>query len=168
MNLNQTLQEKYPHLEVSVLSLNEVQKDNESKRIDSEYFRKEYLENENKLKNIQSRKLRNVCSFIANGDDCRDYEINGKKYIRTGNFKEYELDLDSAEIIRFDFNSKIKLDIDDLLVTRKGNYGKSQVIHSKEILNCIISSEIFQLKLKNINPFYIDIFFKIKIWTIPI
>ena len=46
MNLNQTLQEKYPHLEISVLKLSEAQKDNESKRIDSEYFKKEYLENE--------------------------------------------------------------------------------------------------------------------------
>lgn len=46
MNLNQTLQEKYPYLEISVLKLSEAQKDNESKRIDSEYFKKEYLENE--------------------------------------------------------------------------------------------------------------------------
>ncbi|EAH4831003.1 restriction endonuclease subunit S [Campylobacter jejuni] len=44
MNLNQTLQEKYPHLEVSVLKLSEVQKDNESKRIDSEFFKKEYFD----------------------------------------------------------------------------------------------------------------------------
>ncbi|HEF2302531.1 TPA: restriction endonuclease subunit S [Campylobacter jejuni] len=44
MNLNQILQEKYPHLEVSVLKLSEVQKDNESKRIDSEFFKKEYFD----------------------------------------------------------------------------------------------------------------------------
>ncbi|EIT8307194.1 restriction endonuclease subunit S [Campylobacter coli] len=44
MNLNQTLQEKYPHLEISVLKLSEVQKDNESKRIDSEFFKKEYFD----------------------------------------------------------------------------------------------------------------------------
>ncbi|EIT2767078.1 restriction endonuclease subunit S [Campylobacter coli] len=44
MNLNQTLQEKYPHLEVSVLKLSEAQKDNESKRIDSEFFKKEYFD----------------------------------------------------------------------------------------------------------------------------
>lgn len=42
--LNQTLQEKYPHLEISVLKLSEVQKDNESKRIDSEFFKKEYFD----------------------------------------------------------------------------------------------------------------------------
>ncbi|WP_173939537.1 restriction endonuclease subunit S [Campylobacter coli] len=42
--LNQTLQEKYPHLEIRVLKLSEVQKDNESKRIDSEFFKKEYFD----------------------------------------------------------------------------------------------------------------------------
>lgn len=35
---------EYPHLEVSVLKLSEVQKDNESKRIDSEFFKKEYFD----------------------------------------------------------------------------------------------------------------------------
>lgn len=44
MNPNQSLQEKYPHLEVSVLKLSEVQKNNESKRIDSEFFKKEYFD----------------------------------------------------------------------------------------------------------------------------
>lgn len=43
MNLNQTLQEKYPHLEISVLKLSEAQKDNESFRIDSEPFKKSNL-----------------------------------------------------------------------------------------------------------------------------
>lgn len=43
MNLNQTLQDKFPHLEVSVLKLSEVQKDNGSFRIDSEPFKKSNL-----------------------------------------------------------------------------------------------------------------------------
>ena len=47
-SVSQILQDKYPYLEVSVLKLSEVTKDNESFRIDSEYFKKEYLENEEK------------------------------------------------------------------------------------------------------------------------
>ncbi|TLD86176.1 restriction endonuclease subunit S [Helicobacter sp. MIT 05-5294] len=43
MNPNQTLQDKFPHLEVSVLKLSEVQKDNDSFRIDSEPFKKSNL-----------------------------------------------------------------------------------------------------------------------------
>ncbi|MWV61329.1 restriction endonuclease subunit S [Helicobacter saguini] len=42
-DLNQRLQSKYPHLEISVLSLDSVKKDNESFRIDSEPFKKSNL-----------------------------------------------------------------------------------------------------------------------------
>lgn len=69
---NQTLQDKYPHLEVSVLKLSEVKKDNESFRIDSEYFKKEYLENEERIKSTQiiknfiNTKIKNVKSLKLN------------------------------------------------------------------------------------------------------
>ena len=69
---NQTLQDKYPHLEVSVLKLSEVKKDNESFRIDSEYFKKEYLENENRIKSTQiiknfiNTKIKNIKSLKLN------------------------------------------------------------------------------------------------------
>lgn len=161
-SLNQRLQTKYPHLELAVLPLSQVNKDNESKRIDSEYFKKEYLENEKLLLNLDSVKLSNFCSFICNGVDCRDYDESGLKYIRTGDIKDYGLDLYNCATIRDDFTSNIKLEMGDLLITRKGNYGKSQVVDNKEILESIISSEIFQLKLKEINPYFVDIFLKSK------
>lgn len=161
-NLNESLQAKYPHLELAILPLSQVNKDNESKRIDSEYFKKEYLENEERLLNLNSVKLGKICSFICNGDDCRDYKENGLKYIRTGDIKEYGLDLYNCATIRDDFISNIKLEIGDLLITRKGNYGKSQVVNNIEILKSIVSSEIFQLKLKDINPYFVDVFLKTK------
>lgn len=161
-SLNESLQAKYPHLELAILPLSQVNKDNESKRIDSEYFKKEYLENEERLLNLNSVKLGKICSFICNGDDCRDYKENGLKYIRTGDIKEYGLDLCNCATIRDDFISNIKLEIGDLLVTRKGNYGKSQVVNNIEILKSIVSSEIFQIKLKDINPYFVDVFLKTK------
>lgn len=161
-NLNESLQTKYPHLELAILPLSQVNKDNESKRIDSEYFKKEYLENEERLLNLNSVKLGKICSFICNGDDCRDYKENGLQYIRTGDIKEYGLDLCNCATIRDDFISNIKLEIGDLLVTRKGNYGKSQVVNNIEILKSIVSSEIFQIKLKDINPYFVDVFLKTK------
>ena len=161
-DINKILLKKFPHLEISVVKYSEVQTDNESKRIDSEYFKQAYLENERIIKSRDYTKLLNVCYFIRNGDDCRDYEENGIKYIRTGDIKEYGLDLNNCATIRNDFISEIKLSIGDLLITRKGNYGKSQVINKKEILKSIISSEIFLIKLKNINPYYADTFLKSK------
>ncbi|MGX2983380.1 restriction endonuclease subunit S [Helicobacter sp. 23-1045] len=72
LNLNESLQAKYPHLELSVLSLSQVQKDNESKRIDSEYFKKEYLENEKiiisqtKIKDFLESRIKNIKTLNLN------------------------------------------------------------------------------------------------------
>lgn len=161
-DINKILLKKYPHLEISVIKLSEAQTDNKTCRIDSEYFKQAYLNNEKILKSMNYTKLQSICSFICNGDDCRDYEKNGIKYIRTGNIKEYGLDLYDCATIRNDFISEIKLTMEDLLITRKGNYGKSQVINKVEILESVISSEIFLIKLKNINPYYLDTFLKSK------
>lgn len=158
----QALKERFSHLELSILPLSSVLKDNETKRLDSEYFKKEYLENEERSKSFEYLKLKDLCCFICNGDDCREYTKIGKKYIRTGDIKDFGLDLDSAETINLNFVSKTILELDDLLITRKGNYGKSQVVSNNKIINSIISSEIFQLKLKNINPYFVDVFLKSK------
>ena len=59
-SLNKSLQTKYPHLELAILPLSQVQKDNKSKRIDSEYFKKEYLENEQRLLNLNVIQLKDT------------------------------------------------------------------------------------------------------------
>ncbi|WP_163499227.1 restriction endonuclease subunit S [Helicobacter suis] len=158
--MSHPLAQKYPHLEVSVLKLSEVFKDNPTKRIDAEYFKREYVENEERIKKLPFTTLNDLCYFIRNGDDCREYVENGRHYIRTGDIKDFGLDLDLTEKVSFDFVPKTVLGIGDVLVTRKGNYGKSQVIWTTDILESVISSEIFQLKVNGINPFYLDIFLK--------
>lgn len=71
-NPNETFQKKYSHLEVSILSLSEVEKDNATKRIDSEFFKKEYLENEklihkkNKIKDFLDFNIKNIKSIYLN------------------------------------------------------------------------------------------------------
>lgn len=92
--LNQTLQEKFPHLELSVLKLSEVQRDNETKRIDSEFFRKADLTIKNKLLAIQSKYLSYLISFNSrysqpNYDDTSSLKIINSQYIRN-EFIDYE------------------------------------------------------------------------------
>ena len=60
LQLNQELQNKYPHLEISVLKYSDAMKDNDSKRIDSEFFKKEYLENE-KISELFTETIGNIC-----------------------------------------------------------------------------------------------------------
>ncbi|TLD98515.1 restriction endonuclease subunit S [Helicobacter muridarum] len=92
--LNQTLQEKFPHLELSVLKLSEVKRDNATKRIDSEFFRKADLTIKNKLLAIQSKYLSYLISFNSrysqpNYDDTSSLKIINSQYIRN-EFIDYE------------------------------------------------------------------------------
>ena len=75
MKKNQALQEKYPHLEVSVLTLSEVKKDNESFRIDSEYLKQEYLY----LKNILLQKPHKYLSQLVSYNSRYPQPIYDKK-----------------------------------------------------------------------------------------
>lgn len=94
MPINQTLQEKYPHLEISVLKLSEVQKDNESKRIDSEFLRKEDIKIKNILSSLQSEYLSKLISFNSRYsqpiyDDRSTLKVINSQYIRN-EFIDYE------------------------------------------------------------------------------
>lgn len=60
MSLNGILQEKFPHLEVSVLKLSEAKKDNESFRIDSEPFKKSNLQFNANLSYIRLDEITNI------------------------------------------------------------------------------------------------------------
>ena len=91
---NKTLQDKYLHLEVSVLKLSEVKKDNESFRIDSEYLRQEYLY----LKNILLQKpyeyLSQLVSYNSRYsqpiyDEKSKMKVINSQYIRN-EFIDYE------------------------------------------------------------------------------
>lgn len=68
----QALKERFSHLELSILPLSSVLKDNETKRLDSEYFKKEYLENEErfnsqlKIKDLIQAKIQNIRSLNLN------------------------------------------------------------------------------------------------------
>ncbi|WP_278804390.1 hypothetical protein [Helicobacter pullorum] len=91
---NQTLQDKYPHLEVSVLTLSEVKKDNESFRIDSEYLKQEYLYLKNILLQKPHKYLSQLVSYNSRYsqpiyDDKSKMKVINSQYIRN-EFIDYE------------------------------------------------------------------------------
>lgn len=93
-DLNQALQTKFPHLEVSCLKLSEVQKDNETKRIDSEFFWKTDLIIRDKLVAMQSEYLSSLVSFNSRYsqpeyNDLSSLKIINSQYIRN-DFIDYE------------------------------------------------------------------------------
>ncbi len=138
---------------ISIVKLSEVKKDNEVFRLDSEFFAH--------LQPLTAKKyIKPFAHFIKqlkNGDDFRVYLKQGKNYLKTGDFDIYGIkDIDKTDKVDPNLQSKTELKIGDLLITRKGNYGKSSVVCSNSISNSFISSEIFHLQLhKNINPYFL-------------
>jgi type I restriction enzyme, S subunit len=134
-------------------------------RIDAEYYQPEYLEVAKRLKD--SKTLNSYIYDIKNGFDFRDFTDEGDVYyLRTGDFDddgfylEKTVKVDSAKAK----NKKICLNDGDLLFTRKGNWGKVDIVKNDIIKSSIISSEIMQIRTKNdvLNPYYLLIFLKSK------
>jgi len=130
----------------------------ENKRIDAEYFQPKYLDFYKKIEGWNF--LGEYIEPPINGDDIRTYDDNGERfYIRTGDIDFEGLHLDKIKKISSNNVLKVNIKINDVLFTRKGNYGKSAVV-TEEVLNSAISSEIMLLRLKskNISPYYFNAF----------
>ena len=144
-------------MQYSIVNLSEV-KENSDFRIDAEFYHPFYTTKYNKIISKNYIKFKDIILSIKNGDDFREYLENGKKYIRTGDFDSNGLDLSKCVKVKENLKSKIKLNCGDLLITRKGNYGKVDVVNSDNI-DSFISSEIFHIILnKKIDPFFIKIY----------
>ncbi|HEH4544715.1 TPA: restriction endonuclease subunit S [Campylobacter coli] len=155
MNLNQTLQEKYPHLEVSVLKLSEVREDNESFRIDSEYFKKEYLENEKKLRNNKMLfEISNTYELHSNGAFKDIYNIihdNNPKnigYIESKNIGECFIDgeVDKISEVAHSLLPKTITKEGDILTARTGKIGGASYVF-KEWENCNTNQNVVNIRL---------------------
>lgn len=168
MNLNQTLQEKYPHLEVGVLKLSEVKKDNESKRIDSEYFKKEYLEKIEFIKGSDFIQLKNTDISIKHPTEIkREYtnEIDSVWFFRTQNLRPLFIDGESNKVyISKKDSQKLQKNIinkDDILITRTGaNFGDCAIYNLDEL--AIASSHVLIVRNSFFNQSFLAVFLNTK------
>lgn len=161
---NQTLQDKYPHLEVSVLKLSEVKKDNESFRIDSEYFKKEYLTKKAKLLPI-STKLKNLMTSGYYGilPKSDDYSDEGLSLIRGKDVRDSSLEISNlVKVPHSYFQERYCVHKNDILFLVKGaTIGYSDgvlLIIDEPSEKMIFNGSVFKLQVKNINPFYLYAF----------
>ncbi|EAK3553148.1 restriction endonuclease subunit S [Campylobacter coli] len=168
MNLNQTLQEKYPHLEVSVLKLSEAQKDNESKRIDSEYFKKEYLENEAIIKIKDNYAfLENFIVKMTGGATPlgADYLDKGIPFLRVQNIMQNYFNVEDIVYISQqddEYLKRSRLKFNDVLLTITGiSYGKSAVVE-RDLVGANINQHSVKIEVKNINPYFLSTFLNSK------
>lgn len=170
-NLNESLQAKYPHLELAILPLSQVNKDNESKRIDSEYFKKEYLEKINLLSKI-STKLENLMASGYYGilPKSDDYLENGLSLVRGKDIREFSLEISNLVKVPYDyFQERYQIHKNDILFLVKGatiGY-ENGVLFILEEPNkkMIFNGSVFKLQVKNINPAFLYVFMMTKYFT---
>lgn len=163
-NINDTLQAKFPHLEIAILPLSQAMKDNESKRIDSEYFKKEYLENEKKLKNLSIKcdKLENFISKMTGGATPlgADYPESGIPFLRVQNIMQNYFNLnDIVYISKYDDEAlkRSRLKFNDMLFTITGAYGKAAVVEN-DLVGANINQHSVKIETKDINPYFLATF----------
>ena len=170
MRNNQVLQDKYPHLEVSVLKLSEVKKDNESFRIDAEYFKKEYLE-------IEKLLLTNAHIILGEeydisklaGFEFTEYftessmsSTNSYIALTSKNIQNNILDLTDTitidKTIADEFLQRSKIYKNDIILSYTGEYRRSLVIQDRQVFQLGPNvCRIRQIK-KQVNPYFVSIF----------
>jgi restriction endonuclease S subunit len=153
-------------LEISVLRLGEVLEDNNGKRMDSEYFKKDILNYEKKLTNYKS--LEELGTFLIGpfgSTVTKDNYVGNTDnyYIRGLDIGDFFLKKPEAKISPEQFY-KLKhfhIKYEDIFITVVGTIGKVSIITNKNI-KAIFSckSTIFR---SNINPYYVTTFFNTKL-----
>lgn len=115
-------------------------KDNETERIDSEYFKKEYLKTIRKIHNVRGEYL-NELATVTGGKRLplgENFSEEGVKYIRAEDIKNSFVDLSNAPCISMDLHEKLKRYItkyNDILLTNVGNIGDVAFYKNKRISN---------------------------------
>ncbi|MGI8556150.1 MAG: restriction endonuclease subunit S [Pyrinomonadaceae bacterium] len=135
-------------------------KEIENERLDSFYYLPQHIKTENELRKIKD-KLVNLGSQLdsppMNGLDARNYKDTGQRYLRVQNIKPFDIETDDVKFVQVDLKKDIFLQVDDVLLTRKGTFGISAIV-TPENAEDLISSEVIQLRVSkdsNILPYYL-------------
>jgi len=141
-------------------------------RIDAEYFEPSYLENENRLKNVNAKPLSDYCRLVSSAfyPSATEYYANGEMpFIRCVDCIEFpaitSLQNDTFERLPRSFikgNKTIKiLKNGDIVITKVGSpcyasviYGLDEVALSRTVLGVF--------KIKDIDPFYLTVYLRSK------
>ena len=156
------------------LKLSEVLKDNDSKRIDSEYFKKHYLQFISLLKS-KNHLILNDDSNIKGGKRLPlgdEFSENGTPYIRAEDNKKGFVDFDTSPKITDETYQKIKAyqtNFNDVLITNVGNSIGDVGIVKFSLDKCNLTENCIKIiNLKENNPNYIFSFLNSKYGNLQI
>lgn len=121
-------------------------------RMDAEHYQPRFdaMLGHIKSRGAQVHQLGDLIYPVKNGYDFRYFVAEGTPYIRVGDISQARIDLDGAMRIPVtvdEVGKNIRLQVGDILFTRKGSFGNAAPVRTGEE-HSIISSEIMLLRLK--------------------
>lgn len=164
--LNQTLQEKFPHLELSVLKLSEVKRDNESFRIDDKFFMKHYINLEQYISNFNYVTLKEMSYKITDGTHYTPtYENDGVIFLSSLNVAENYLNFEAGyKYISCKEHKKISTrclpqEYDILLRKVGGEKIDACVVPKLNFeFSIFVSVALIRIKTEEMNPYFLSTF----------
>lgn len=152
-------------LEVSVLNLSDITFLNNRFRIDAEFFKKEYLLIEEKIKSNNYKRLSEAkCEIKHPTEIKREYSDEGVWFFRTQNIRPLKIEYNNEVYISEEDAFRLKnneIKYSDIVITRTGaNFGQTAVYNLNK--KAIGSSHTFIVRNKYFNQFYLAVFFNTK------
>ena len=159
---------------MTIFNKSEIYKDNIEFRIDSEYYKKEYLVLYKKIKNspmldelVQMTDLSTNGSFAAVAAIKNDNNPKVVPFIRSGNVGTTFINQSDLEFISKEAHinlPKSTTHLHDVMMARKGKIGGASIIMPEDVnFNC--NENVIKLDIRDkkaINPFYFTVFFNSK------
>ena len=161
-------------LEITIISNEDILKDNVEFRIDSEYYKKEYLKLYKRLYAapiledlVYMSDLSSNGSFAAVAAIIHDNNPKIIPFIRSGNTGDTFINHSELEFISKEAHDKLPKStthLHEIMMARKGKIGGASIIMKNEVnFNC--NENVIKLTIRDkskVNPFYFTAFFNSK------
>lgn len=149
-------------LEISIINFKEIAESSPERRIEAEYYKKEFLNYENTIEKKKYTFLQDIADFLigpfGSAFNTANYvEKSLFRYIRGQDVKAFILKSDDARYIsEKDYKRLMRyaLKENDILVSVVGTLGNACIVKKRD-LPAIFSCKSTAIRVTNINPYYL-------------
>lgn len=139
-------------LEISIINFSEISNENSSYRIDSEFFKKEYLKEDFLRKKYVNKNLGQI-AFITDGQHgYHEVDENSEiRHLKAQNFKNwFAVDNNAERIAKWvdDKNRRSSLILNDIVLTTRGTVGFCSIV-KENVLPANIDQDVARIALNS-------------------
>lgn len=147
-------------LEISIKTLKEFGENNPTKRLDSEFFKKEYLQLYKTLFTVKCEKLECLSEWVTQGPN-PTFSENGIPCLTGRNINKGRVNYENSDYVSDDEYNVLKrfqLKLGDTLITLKGKGSIGKIGYVTNNCKSIFSRDIGIIRVNKINTAYINAF----------